>query len=168
MYCLFAAHLWHKHNIRMDDDHRVYHKCDLCSFETPSSIRIRNHISAHGNIRNFSCEHCGDRFRTSNTLRTHIKWKHTTEEKACDQCDFKTKTMSSLNNHILIQHQLKGIKPYHCPYCDFTCASGGNCRKHIMGRHKGKPVKYECDKTFREIAKVARSLGNNKPLVDQV
>jgi hypothetical protein len=76
--------------------------------------------------------------------------------------------LQKLNEHIRVQHQLKGIKPYLCPYCDFTCATSGNCRKHIKGKHKGKEVRYDCDKEYLEVAKMARKEGNTNPLIVQV
>jgi hypothetical protein len=80
------------------------------------------------------------------------------------QCSYSTKTGQKLNEHIRVQHQLKGIKPYLCPYCDFTCATSGNCRKHIKGKHKGKEVRYDCDKEYLEVAKMARKEGNTNPI----
>ena len=153
----------------MEDDHRYYYQCDRCSYQTPLKYKFNNHMNGHNNVRNYSCDQCDKMFITASTLASHKKWKHSAEEdKVCNQCSYSTKTGQKLNEHIRVQHQLKGIKPYLCPYCDFTCATSGNCRKHIKGKHKGKEVRYDCDKEYLEVAKMARKEGNTNPLIVQV
>ena len=158
--------MWNTHRIKMADDNRRYYQCDRCAFQTPLSNKFKHHMDSHNNVRNYLCDQCDAKFVTRTTLNVHKKWKHSSGEstKICNQCGYETRGLGRLNEHIRVQHQLKGIRPFRCPYCDFTSATGGNCRKHIMGKHKGQPVRYECDKEYLEVAKIARKEGNTNPL----
>ncbi|XP_063406813.1 zinc finger protein 91-like [Mytilus trossulus] len=174
-YCSFQCgvrnqlqtHVWNQHQMKMAGDSRQYYQCDRCPYQTPLKCKFNNHMNGHNNIRNYVCDQCDSRFVTSSTLRTHKQWKHSSkeEDKICSHCGYKTKTSNKLNEHIRVQHQLKGVKPYHCTYCDFKCATGGNCRKHIMAKHKDLPVHYTCDTEYLEIARMARQEGNTNPLI---
>ncbi|CAC5369482.1 KRAB [Mytilus coruscus] len=174
-YCSFQCgvknqlqtHVWHQHNMKMAGDCRQYYQCDRCPYQTPLKCKFNNHMNGHNNIRNYVCDQCDAKFVTSSTLRTHKQWKHSSkeEDKICSHCGYKTKTSNKLNEHIRVQHQLKGVKPYHCTYCDFKCATGGNCRKHIMAKHKDLPVRYTCDTEYLEFARMARKEGNTNPLI---
>ena len=78
--------------------------CDMCTFSTPSKIRLNKHIRVKHNVENHKqCPHCEYRTPYNQKLYIHIDGKHPDHgEKTffCDHCSKSYIFEASLKKHL--------------------------------------------------------------------
>ncbi|CAK1548228.1 unnamed protein product [Leptosia nina] len=140
------------------------YQCTRCTFSTPHSQTLVNHIRRHNGERPFHCE-CGKSFTQSSSLSAHRKthsatacficpvcgrqFKHSfslkkhssvheTAQFTCTICQKKLKTQKSLEDHI---HRHNNVRNYNCEDCGDTFVTSSELLNH-QKKHKNKFV--EC------------------------
>lgn len=116
---------------------RRYH-CTTCSYATPHSQTLVNHMRRHNGDRPFSCE-CGKSFTQASSLAAHRKTHSTTSYFTCTECGKQFKHAFTLKTHLRVHV----IGRFNCSICLKVLKSKEALQSH-MKRHY-KVYNYSCE-----------------------
>ena len=67
--------------LKLQNSERALFSCDLCSFQTNYTLRVKNHTeSVHQDIKRFACSICAYESYYKHILRYHLKYQHPDDE----------------------------------------------------------------------------------------
>lgn len=116
---------------------RRYH-CTSCSYCTPHSQTLVNHMRRHNGERPYSCE-CGKRFTQSSSLAAHLKTHSTNTYFTCALCGKQFKHAFAMKNHLRVHEN----GTYSCSICRKPLKSKQSLQAH-MRRHYNI-CNYNCE-----------------------
>ncbi|CAB3255465.1 unnamed protein product [Arctia plantaginis] len=116
---------------------RRYH-CTACSYSTPHSQTLVNHMRRHNGERPYSCE-CGKNFTQSSSLAAHRKTHSTATYFTCALCGKQFKHAFAMKNHLRVHEN--GI--FSCSVCFKTLKSKQSLQSHI--RRHYNICNYNCE-----------------------
>lgn len=116
---------------------RQYH-CTTCSYSSPHSQTLVNHMRRHNGERPFKCE-CGKSFTQASSLAAHHKTHSTTTYFTCSECGKQFKHAFSLKTHM----QVHNNGTYSCHICYKVLKSKRSLTSHLH-RHL-KIYNYNCE-----------------------
>ncbi|XP_031769738.2 gastrula zinc finger protein XlCGF57.1-like [Galleria mellonella] len=122
---------------------RRYH-CTCCSYSTPHSQTLVNHMRRHDGERPYHCE-CGKSFTQSSSLAAHQKTHSNTTYFTCAVCGKQFKHAYSLKNHSRV-HQSGNLE---CKICQKVLKSKQSMRDHMHRHYNIRNYNCEeCGDTF--------------------
>ncbi|XP_059047534.1 zinc finger protein 211-like [Achroia grisella] len=122
---------------------RRYH-CTFCSYSTPHSQTLVNHMRRHDGERPYHCE-CGKSFTQSSSLAAHQKTHSDTTYYTCAICGKQFKHAYSLKNHSRV-HESGNLE---CKICQKVLKSKQSMRDHIHRHYNIRNYNCEdCGGTF--------------------
>lgn len=122
---------------------RRYH-CTSCSYSTPHSQTLVNHMRRHDGDRPYHCE-CGKRFTQSSSLAAHQKTHSTTTYYTCTICGKQFKHAYTLKKH---QHVHENGK-FVCNICHKILKSKQSLQDHMYRHYNIRNFNCEeCGDTF--------------------
>ncbi|XP_030036746.2 gastrula zinc finger protein XlCGF57.1-like [Manduca sexta] len=155
-----------KHNISMHEkrkrvgrvtgfgSERRYH-CTSCSYTTPHSQTLTNHMRRHNGERPYSCE-CGKTFTQSSSLAAHRKTHSNTTYFTCSVCGKQFKHAFTLKNHLNVHERGN----FSCSICQKVLKSKQSLRTH-MQRHYNI-CNYNCEDCGNTFVTSAELLNHRK------
>ena len=113
MNCNFTTSKIEVFQLHQSRDHKVNSKCEFCSFETSTSLLLREHKIA---------EHLNNRYK-------------------CNMCDHQAKTKGRLTNHFNSKHRSlfdnnKKQKDFKCTECNYVSNNKSHLKLHEDSIHK--------------------------------
>ncbi|GIY65412.1 hypothetical protein CDAR_108821 [Caerostris darwini] len=91
---------------------RWRYKCPMCSYSTPNTTHLREHILWHSGKRPHACFVCDQRLRGRGNLRRHL-FTHAAKEFRCEMCHKRFGQKRYLNLH----RRTHGKKKFVCDAC---------------------------------------------------
>ncbi|CAH0722342.1 unnamed protein product, partial [Brenthis ino] len=122
---------------------RRYH-CTKCSYNTPHSQTLVNHMRKHSGDRPFHCE-CGKSFTQSASLNAHRKTHSNATYFTCSMCGKQFKHAFSLKKHLDVHE----IGKFNCDICQKQLKSRQTLQDHMYRHYNIRNYNCEdCGKTF--------------------
>ncbi|KAM3966548.1 uncharacterized protein ACR2FA_012087 [Aphomia sociella] len=122
---------------------RRYH-CTSCTYSTPHSQTLVNHMRRHDGERPYHCE-CGKSFTQSSSLAAHQKTHSNTTYFTCATCGKQFKHAYSLKNHSRVHENGNLI----CNICQKVLKSKQSMRDHMHRHYNIRNYNCEdCGDTF--------------------
>lgn len=116
---------------------RRYH-CTACSYSTPHSQTLVNHMRRHNGERPYRCD-CGRSFTQSSSLAAHRKTHSNTTYFTCTLCGKQFKHAFAMKNHLRVHES----GSFSCRICFKTLKSKQSLQAH-MRRHYNI-CNYNCE-----------------------
>lgn len=116
---------------------RRYH-CTTCSYTTPHSQTLVNHMRCHNGDRPFHCE-CGKNFTQASSLAAHRKIHSTASYFTCSECGKQFKHAFSLKTHSRVHDS----GHFSCSICLKMLKSKESLHAHIKRHYK--VYNYNCE-----------------------
>ncbi|KOB74438.1 Zinc finger protein 1 [Operophtera brumata] len=116
---------------------RQYH-CTTCSYSTPHSQTLVNHMRRHNGERPFKCE-CGKSFTQASSLAAHHKTHSSASYFTCSECGKQFKHAFSLKTHMLVHND----GTYSCHICYKVLKSKRSLTSHLHRHYK--ICNYNCE-----------------------
>lgn len=116
---------------------RRYH-CTVCSYSTPHSQTLVNHMRRHNGERPYSCE-CGKNFTQSSSLAAHRKTHSTATYFTCALCGKQFKHAFAMKNHLRVHEN----GSFSCSVCFKLLKSKQSLQSHI--RRHYNICNYNCE-----------------------
>ncbi|KAL9695101.1 hypothetical protein quinque_014386 [Culex quinquefasciatus] len=148
--------------VHMEDIHseNLPYVCDKCGKGFAKEGKLRQHYSAHLDIRKYVCSVCSKGFKTRTNLNLHVQIhlppdqrkmrKRENQHKVCI-CPFCGKVSTSLGTHNMHIRTHTGEQRYECQICQKRFTSSGSHQKHMRVHSGEKPFVCEfCQKSFRQ------------------
>uniref|UniRef100_A0A1Q3F449 Putative c2h2-type zn-finger protein n=1 Tax=Culex tarsalis TaxID=7177 RepID=A0A1Q3F449_CULTA len=148
--------------VHMEDIHseNLPYVCDKCGKGFAKEGKLRQHYSAHLDIRKYVCTVCSKGFKTRTNLNLHVQIhlppdqrkmrKRENQHKVCI-CPFCGKVSTSLGTHNMHIRTHTGEQRYECEICHKRFTSSGSHQKHMRVHSGEKPFVCEfCQKSFRQ------------------
>ena len=122
-------------------DKRLF--CDFsgCTFSTPSSSNLTQHLRVHNDEKTFECITCARMFRSSSNLKVHIKSVHTKEKIFnCDYCEKAFATKWQKQSHTKTNHIRKREESFDCTVlgCGRTFLKYQSLAAHLKSGHRAQ------------------------------
>lgn len=122
---------------------RRYH-CTKCSYVTPHSQTLVNHMRRHDGERPYHCE-CGKRFTQSSSLAAHQKTHSSNTYYTCSTCGKQFKHAFTLKNHLRVHNT--GL--FSCNICKKNLKSRQSLQEHMRRHYNIRNFNCEdCGATF--------------------
>ncbi|XP_013144509.1 PREDICTED: gastrula zinc finger protein XlCGF57.1-like [Papilio polytes] len=140
-----SMHQKRKHlgNVTGFGSNRRYH-CTKCSYATPHSQTLNNHMRTHNGERPYNCE-CGKTFTQSSSLAAHKKTHSTITFYTCSVCGKQFKHAFSLKTHLYVHE----IAQFSCDICNKTLKSKQSLQAHMQRHYNIHNYSCEdCGSTF--------------------
>ena len=98
--------------VQGDDPHKVFLKCDLCSYQCENTVTLKKHTNtkhrgqtnSSNTEKQINCDECGLAFISKKSLKTHKKRSH--ELIKCEKCELTFTQDKQLQNHMKEQHYI--------------------------------------------------------------
>ncbi|XP_053600886.1 zinc finger protein 287-like isoform X2 [Plodia interpunctella] len=144
-----------KHNISMHQNRKHIGKvtgfgsarrynCTCCSYSTPHSQTLVNHMRIHDGERPYRCE-CGKTFTQSSSLAAHQKTHSNTTYFTCSICGKQFKHAFTLKNHLRVHENGNLI----CNICQKSLKSKQSLKDHMHRHYNIRNYNCEdCGDTF--------------------
>lgn len=133
---------------------RRYH-CTTCTYSTPHSQTLTNHIRRHEGDRPYVCE-CGKTFTQTSSLAAHRKSHSTTTYFTCSKCGKQFKFAYALKTHLSVHENGK----YTCHICQKVLKQKRTWAAHL--RRHYNIHNYSCDKCGSTFVTVAELINHMK------
>ena len=129
-------------------DKRLF--CDFpgCTYNTPSSSNLTQHLRVHNDEKIFECVTCARMFRSSSNLKVHIKSVHTKEKMfSCDHCEKRFATKWQKQSHTKTNHIRKKEASFDCTIlgCGRTFLKYQSLAAHMKSGHKVQASNSQSD-----------------------
>ncbi|XP_072935103.1 uncharacterized protein [Epargyreus clarus] len=122
---------------------RRYH-CTKCSYSTPHSQTLVNHMRRHNGDRPYTCE-CGKNFTQYASLAAHRKTHSAVTYYTCATCGKQFKHAFTLKKHLSVHESGK----YTCEVCHKNLKSTQSLRDHMHRHYNIRNYNCEdCGDTF--------------------
>ncbi|XP_039765298.1 gastrula zinc finger protein XlCGF26.1-like [Pararge aegeria] len=122
---------------------RRYH-CTKCSYCTPHSQTLVNHMRRHNGDRPYCC-HCGKTFTQASSLNAHRKTHSNTTYFTCTICGKQFKHAFTLKKHLNVH----GAGKFLCDICNKQLKSRQSLQDHMYRHYNIRNYNCEdCGDTF--------------------
>ncbi|XP_045503806.1 zinc finger protein 271-like [Colias croceus] len=122
---------------------RRYH-CTRCSYSTPHSQTLVNHVRRHNGDRPYHCE-CGKTFTQSSSLSAHRKTHDNTTYYTCTVCGKQFKHAFTLKKHSRVHENAQ----FTCSICKKKLKSHESLQSHMHRHYNIRNFNCEdCGDTF--------------------
>lgn len=126
-------------HMRTHDGARPYH-CQ-CGKSFTQSSSLSAHQKTHSNVTYFTCSTCGKQFKHAYTLKKHSH-VHENGKLVCNVCHKILKSKQSLQDHMYRHYN---IRNYNCEDCGDTFVTSSELISHRKKHNLGKRVEcYFC------------------------
>lgn len=123
--------------------YRLYH-CTTCTYSTPHSQTLINHMRRHNGERPFVCE-CGKSFTQRSSLSAHRKTHSISSNFTCFICGKQFKLDFALKSHLIVHN----TGQFKCDICQKVLKYKRSLQTHINRHHNIHNYNCEdCGDTF--------------------
>ncbi|XP_014369412.2 gastrula zinc finger protein XlCGF57.1, partial [Papilio machaon] len=130
-------------NVTGFGSNRRYH-CTKCSYATPHSQTLINHMRTHNGERPYNCD-CGKSFTQSSSLAAHKKTHSSITFFTCSVCGKQFKHAFSLKKHLHVHE----IAQFSCDICNKLLKSKQSLQAHMQRHYNIHNYSCEdCGSTF--------------------
>lgn len=105
--------------------------CQICNKRFAQNCGLKEHLTAHFDVKNFPCNLCDSVFKSGKQLWAHKNFVHSNKKFECNICYKTFKNIPALKMH----KKTHGPKAHSCPICGTSYAQKAPLRKHVATNH---------------------------------
>lgn len=112
------------------------YSCDRCSFKTPSTAKLNEHIWCVHRPNKYACPYfgCSDQYKLKSGLSLHLQNCHDLQHVfKCPLCNVKLRSSSDASQHVLLTHH--NVEGFHCTRCPSVFSSQASVTRHFNAEH---------------------------------